>query len=60
MQNVGSEIVGIFAQFPFAQFAMVVAVEEFVHAALVFDRFQCRLIEQDNDGLLRFFVVAVR
>lgn len=52
MQNVGSVFIGIFSQFLFAEIAVIIAVEKLKDSALIFDRFEGSLIEQENNGLL--------
>mmetsp|Transcript_14946 Transcript_14946/g.41410 ORF Transcript_14946/g.41410 Transcript_14946/m.41410 type:complete len:280 (+) Transcript_14946:447-1286(+) len=56
MQNIGTVGLGILLQFAFAQITVIVAVEQFVHALAVLDRFEGRQVQQDDDRW-RFAVI---
>ncbi len=58
MADVRAEFFGITFEFLFAEVAMVVAVEEFVGAAAVFDGFEFGLVEED-DQLVAIAVVGI-
>jgi hypothetical protein len=46
----------ILFEFGSAEFAVIVAIEQFVHASSVLDRFERGLVQQDDHGLFLLLI----